>query len=203
MLAIAAIAVMSMSACSSCHRDKKVKSCDFEACWNADYSYMSDIYGEPNIYFFWAQARYDKNFTDENFRDSAAITEVKTLFQLYYVDGKLVPRDEEDSQNDFDGDAVCLQFTHDADGNVEIDTLYGHWLECVAMVKDSLSMTLAEATECLFESNDPNVVIPESNIVVMRTPIYPPFPTKPYFFFGTTRGYVMVNSADGKIVFDK
>lgn len=151
------------------------KSYDFEACYKRDYNDMVKKYGDGNFMFYWAEAKMDRNVNDESFSDTCKVVEVVTLFQV---------KDE----------SICYQYTH-TEGNYNsldavIDTFYGRWSDCLDIKLENITMTLKDAIKH-FKNIDNREGY--GNYIVMRCPLYPPFPSNPYWIFGDDKYFLVLD----------
>lgn len=179
--------LLPLSSCTSCKNDVKDTpvTYNFEECYNNDYQYMLDNYGDSNFVMYLAEAHFDTFISYVN-PDSMIINEIIVLFQLTNSDS-------------------CIVFTHpyrkfDSD-SVVIEIVNGSWLECAPIdVNDTAMITLDKAVSAI-QSWDG--IKPISNICLLRVPIYPPFPKEGYYFFGDDAYFVIVNSHTGFVIDDK
>lgn len=184
-LMAAAVAVMAvLTGCSSCRHNQptEVNTYDFEKCYKADYQYMVDNYGDSAFAMYFAEAHFDTNVTSVN-PDSMIVKEVLVLFQLIDKD-------------------TCLLFKHHEGlydmNSVEIETIEGRWMECAPIhVDDTMMMSLNCAVRHIQAWDG---IVPNSNVCVLRVPIYPPFPIEAYYIFGTPESFVVMNSHTGLII---
>ncbi len=81
--------------------------------------------------------------------------------------------------------------------SVKYEVYNDFYLECMP-IELPVKMTLSEMFEALDRTN---IVRPESNVVVLRKPLMPPF-KGPYYFLGTTKtGFISVNTENGWVNF--
>jgi len=181
---ITCVLAMACTSCKSCTHNPEVKpdTYDFEDCYMADYAYMVDTYGDSAFAMYFAEAHFDTTVAHVN-PDSMKVKEVIVLFQLLDKD-------------------TCVKFTHHegcyGTDSVDIEFIKGQWLECAPIdVNDTLMMTLDEAVRHLQAWDG---IVPNSNVCVLRVPIYPPFPIEAYYLFGTPNDFVVMNSHTGLII---
>lgn len=180
---LAAAAVM--FAMTACGPKENKAALDFEKCYNADYDYMLEqLESDTNFLFYFAEAKMSMKFNDPAFEKEAYVQRVTVLFQS-------------------DIEQMVYRFTHEKDsaGNdmLLIEKIPGVWMECMRIDRDDVDVTLDSAINLLFQAD---VVKPESQFVVLRRPVCPAFPEKPYYIFGNARYNVTLDLNDMSIKSD-
>lgn len=150
---------------------------DFERTLTLDAQYVTMKYGE-NV-FYEATVMLSNKLNDESLTENPKPIYIKTVFQA---------------------GPKCIMIEHDVTpaGKSSV-TKYSEYndfyMECMAM-ELPIKMTLDGMLNRL---NEANIIKPESNIVVLRKPLAPPF-DGPYYFLGTRRtGFVSVNTETGDV----
>ena len=195
------VVMMSIASCTSCKHDpvEPFNGYDFATVMAADHETMVAKYGS-DVRFYEAQAWYKENF---DVVDSNYIVKIENVFQ--YEDTSILVYHFVDSAEIAGlvrfADKLTTWHVYTIDTN-DIDytftlTVNDFWVEDQSMSLDSVSVSVDSA---LFILHSIDRIAPNSNFVVMRQPLFPPFPTHPYYIFGTITDCVGVDAKTGEIV---
>lgn len=194
------VVMLAFASCTSCKHDPVepvFNGYDFEQVTADDYQAMVAKFGE-DVRFYEVQVWYNKNL---DVVDSNYIAEIRSVYQ--YVDTSVSIFHFADTTEI----ANLIEYSGKVGGWYTIDTndvdytftLYVNdfWVEDQAMSLDSVKVTLDSALNIVRSLEQP---IPQSNFVVMRQPLFPPFPTHPYYIFGTMIDCIGIDAMTGEVV---
>lgn len=182
MLAMVSISFVSCNSCNDVNIENdgtiglnfdSIVRYDYEQmCGNVNYG-NSDITEAP--VFYEAQAWFDTTLDVENINPN--IVKLVTVFQ--YKD-------------------TCTRIFHMLVNGTQVDSIEkinDFWLEDCSTVPYN-QVSLDSAIYIARETGN----MPNTDFVVMRRPLFPPFPTENYFIFGNMASSICVDAKDGHIV---
>lgn len=196
------VAMLGMMSCTSCKHDPVepvFNGYDFEQVTANDCQAMVAKYGEE-VRFYEAQVWYNQNL---DVVDSNYIAKMENVFQYYdtsilifhfadsaEIEGLIEFAGKLTTWNEYSIDTNDIDYTF---------TLFVNdfWVEDQAMSLDSIKVTLDSALYIVRSLEQPT---PQSNFVVMRQPLFPPFPTHPYYIFGEIKDCIGIDSETGDVV---
>ena len=92
----------------------------------------------------------------------------------------------------------CYIFRRVLGEDVVKEVYNDRWMECMPMVTEEPKLSVKDALEVIHETN---TVLPASDLVALRRPLYPPFYEDPMYAFGSIMtGFVYVNANTGEII---
>lgn len=195
------VAMLGMMSCTSCKHDEKpvFNGYDFEKVMAEDQEAMVAKYGD-SVVFYEAQAWYKDVFTVV---DSNYIVKMRNVFQ--YQDTSVTIFHFADSAEIAGlieyADSIFTWHEYKIDTN-EVDYTFtlivnDYWVEDQVMNLANVNVTLDSALTII---RGVDQEIPNSVFVVMRQPLFPPFPTAPYYIFGDNGNYIGISSETGEVV---
>lgn len=195
------VAMMGMMSCNSCGHKKAVfNGYDANTVMAADKAVAVSMYGD-SVRHYECQVNYSNTF--DSVDGDNMIVKVMNVFQYsdtslmiyHFADtseiGKLVEyANSIESYHTYTIDTNKTDYTF----TLIVNDI---WLEDQNMGIDSINFTLADAYDIYMNSD---YVKPHSNFVVIRQPLFPPFPTAPYYIFGNMYECAAIDSKTGEFV---
>lgn len=178
--------MFAFSACNSCNKVEKEQT--VEDILTADYNYMVENYDTT---FVWYEVEFILNDYLDNEECDGTVKEFTNIFQV------VTPIDSVNTN------AFVVKMIH-AGKISTVETEEGFWCEDVAMIKDRMQVTYAEAYQRMTESNYPK---PHAITCTLRNALGPKIANSQYIF-GNATAQIYVDAVTGDVsdqspVFDK
>lgn len=182
MLASVSISLVSCNSCSNGNNEvETINSLNFDSIVRSDYEEMCGNVNDCNVQsseatvFYEAQVWFDTTLNTDEFM--SRIVKIVTVFQ--YKD-------------------TCTRIFHTlVNGEVKdsIEKINDFWLEdCTTVPYNKVSLDSA------IHIGRNAGIMPSTDFVVMRRPLFPPFPTENYYIFGNISNSICIDAEDGHIV---
>lgn len=194
-------AMLGMVSCNSCKHEKEpvFNGYNFESIAAEDYVNVVNAY-DTTIRFYESAAWYKDTI---DVVDGNYLVKIQNVFQykdtnikvIHFVDtaeiAKLIAYcDKMERWHEYKIDTNDVDYTF----TIRVNDF---WIEDQTMCLDSMNFTLDDALTIV---RSLGTKMPASNFVVMRQPLFPPFPDHPYYIFGDVTNCVGVDSKTGKFV---
>lgn len=175
---VAVISMIAMLSTSCKHHEVEVlSSLDAKAIIEKDYNMMmNNCQTEAPCYFYEAQIWFDGNVDTT---DQLNVVKIATVFQ------------KQDT---------CTIIYHMLVNGVQVDSIErfnDYWLEDVNIVNVEDIITVDSAIMVI---NRIDCMKPSSNYVVLRRPLYPPFPENPYYIFGNITQALAIDAVTSEFI---
>ena len=194
-------AMLGMVSCTSCkHEEPVFNGYDVESVMAADQQVMADLCGD-SVRFYECQAHYKYNLDSVDGENQ--VIWVRTVFQVkdtsyqffHFADSNEISN-LIDYFSTFTNPYVFSIDTNEVDYTIAL-MVNDIWMEDQNMCLDSINISVNDAYDIYMSSNR---VKPHSNFMIVRQPLFPPFPTAPYYIFGDVFESVAIDSKTGEFV---
>ena len=194
-------AMLGMASCTSCkHEEPVFNGYDVESVMAADQQVMADLCSD-SVRFYECQAHYMYNFDSVDGENQ--VIWVRTVFQVkdtsyqffHFADSNEISN-LIDYFSTFTTPYVFKIDTNEVDYTIAL-MVNDFWMEDQNLCLDSINISVNDAYGIYMSSNR---VKPHSNFMIVRQPLFPPFPTAPYYVFGDVFESAAIDSKTGEFV---
>lgn len=194
-------AMLGMVSCTSCKHEKPVfNGYDVESIMNTDKSTVVDMYGD-SVNHYECQVNYKFNF--DSVDGDNMVVKVMNVFQ--YMDTSVMIYhfvDTAEIENLVNyANSMETYHTYTIDTN-DVDYTFtlivnDFWMEDQNLCFDSINISVNDAYDIYMNSNRTKS---HSTFMIVRQPLFPPFPTAPYYIFGNVFESAAIDSKTGEFV---